>query len=120
MPFSVSDMQTTLQIVFAMVREAFLGRAALHLENLALRQQLAVVQRESPRPSLCMADRLFWVALSRVWPRWREALVIVKPETVIGWHRKGHCQSKILNTSRGQRGAYLDPQKLGKINGHKL
>ena len=89
MPFSVSDMQTTLQIVFAMVREAFLSRAALHLENLALRQQLAVVQRESPRPSLCMADRLFWVALSRVWPRWREALVIVKPETVIGWHRKG-------------------------------
>ena len=59
MPFSVSDMQTTLQIVFAMVREAFLSRAALHLENLALRQQLAVAQRESPRPSLCMADRLF-------------------------------------------------------------
>ena len=35
------------------------------------------------------ADRLFWVLLSRLWPAWREALVIVKPETVIAWHRKG-------------------------------
>ena len=89
MPDSVSDMRTTIQIVFTMVREAFLSRAALHLENLALRQQLAVVHRKSPRPSLCTADRLFWVALSRMWPCWHEALVIVKPETVIGWHRKG-------------------------------
>jgi hypothetical protein len=59
---SVSGMRTTIQIVFAMFREAFLSRAALHLENLALRQQLAVVQRKSRRPSLCIADRLFWVA----------------------------------------------------------
>ena len=61
MPDSVSDMRTTIQIVFTMVREAFLSRAALHLENLALRQQLAVVHRKSPRPSLGTADRLFWV-----------------------------------------------------------
>ena len=59
MPDSVSDMRTTIQIVFTMVREAFLSCAALHLENLALRQQLAVVHRKSPRPSLCTADRLF-------------------------------------------------------------
>jgi len=67
MPDSVSDMRTTIQIVFTMVREAFLGRAALHLENLALRQQLAGVHRKSSRPSLCTADRLFWVVLSRMW-----------------------------------------------------
>ena len=59
MPDSVSDTRTTIQIVFTMVREAFLSRAALHLENLALRQQLAVVHRKSPRPSLCTADRPF-------------------------------------------------------------
>ena len=82
-------MCTTIRIVLAMVREAFLSRAALHLENLALRQQLAALDRKGARPSLRMADRLFWVVLSRLWSGWREILVIVKPETVIGWHRKG-------------------------------
>ncbi len=56
---------------------------------LALRQQVAVLKRERPRPSLRMVDWVFWVTLSRLWPGWCEALVIVKPETVIGWHRKG-------------------------------
>ena len=82
-------MCTTIRIVLAMVREAFLSRAALHLENLALRQQLAALDRKGARPSLRMADRLFWVVLSRLWSGWRDILVIVKPETVIGWHRKG-------------------------------
>ena len=58
-------MCTTIRIVLAMVREAFLSRAALHLENLALRQQLAALDRKGARPSLRMADRLFWVVLSR-------------------------------------------------------
>ncbi len=71
------------------VREAFLSREALHTEMLALRQQVAVLKRERPRPSLRMVDWVFWVVLSRLWPGWCEALVIVKPETVIGWHRKG-------------------------------
>ena len=89
MPDSVSDMCTTIRIALAMIREAFLRRAALHLENVALRQQLAALNRNRARPSLRMTDRLFWVVLSRLWPGWREILVIVKPETVIGWHRKG-------------------------------
>ena len=76
-------------ILVATLRETFLSRASLHLENLALRQQVAVLKRERRRPWLQTLDRLFWVILSRLWPRWREALVIVKPETVIGWHRKG-------------------------------
>ena len=61
----------------------------LALENLALRQQLAVLKRQTPRPRLHPADRLFWAALSRWWPRWRESLCLVKPQTVIGWHRAG-------------------------------
>jgi transposase InsO family protein len=54
-----------------------------------MRQQLAVLGRSRKRPALTMLDRGFWVALSRLWPRWRSALMIVKPATVIGWHRKG-------------------------------
>ncbi len=62
----------------------------MQFENLALRHQLAVLQRRTPnRPSLKSADRLLWVMLSRLWTQWRTALVIVKPETVIAWHRKG-------------------------------
>jgi putative transposase len=62
----------------------------MHIEILALRHQLAVLQRRtSRRPSLRTADRLLWVMLLRVWSQWRSALVIVKPETVIGWQRKG-------------------------------
>ena len=69
--------------------EIFADRAALHTEILALRQQVAVLKRKRPRPSLRKADRVFWVILSCLWPGWRHALVIVRPETVIGWHRKG-------------------------------
>ena len=61
----------------------------LALENLALRQQLAVLKRRWPRPRLRNADRLFWVWLSRIWPKWRRALLLVRPETVVGWHRQG-------------------------------
>ncbi|MDA2925840.1 hypothetical protein MYX78_01175 [Acidobacteria bacterium AH-259-G07] len=59
------------------------------LENLALRQQLAVLQRNSKRPGLAKADRAFWVLLSRTWEGWAGTLTLVKPETVIRWHRKG-------------------------------
>ncbi len=73
----------------SVLRDTLRGRAVLQLELLALRHQLATMKRTSPRPSLQSADRLLWVILSRILPNWREVLVIVKPETVIGWHRKG-------------------------------
>ena len=64
------------------------SRAVLHLEVLALRHQLQVLQRARPwRVRLATADRWLWVWLARVWTAWRTALVIVKPETVIAWHR---------------------------------
>jgi hypothetical protein len=58
-------------------------RRDLLLENAALRQQLAVYQRKGNRPQLTSADRLFWVWLSRCWPRWRSALFIVQPEAMM-------------------------------------
>ncbi len=54
-----------------------------------MRQQVAVLKRRHPRPRLNRLDRLFWVALRRFWPRCMEALILVKPETVVGWHRAG-------------------------------
>jgi hypothetical protein len=73
--------------VLAAARSALRTRGALALENLALRQQLAVLQRRRPRPPLDWTDRLFWVALSRAWSRWRHVLIIVNPATVVRWHR---------------------------------
>ena len=63
--------------------------AELRIENLALRQQLAVFKDKRPRPKLQYADRSFWVSISRAWPKWTNALIIVKPDTVTKWHRKG-------------------------------
>ncbi len=65
------------------------SRASLAAENLALRHQLGVLARTARRPRLRQRDRIFWVWISRIWPDWRSALVIVKPETVITWHRQG-------------------------------
>ncbi len=71
------------------LRSAFKTRRGLALENLALRQQLAVLQQSVKRPRLSQGDRWFWVLLRRLWAEWDQVLLIVKPETVVGWHRAG-------------------------------
>ena len=58
------------------------------MENPALRQQLAVQQKTISRPRLKHRDRQFWIWLSQLWPQWQSAPIIVKPETVIKWHRQ--------------------------------
>ncbi len=73
--------------VIAYCRAFFIGRHRLGLEVAALRQQLVVFKRKQPRPHLCDLDRTFWVALRRLWPGWANALIIVKPDTVVSWHR---------------------------------
>ena len=78
-----------LQLLACLIRAWFVSRAHLAAENLALRQQLAVYQQQVKRPRLRTRDRIFWVWLSRLWSGWRSALAIVKPETVIRWHRLG-------------------------------
>src|SRR5208282_2372294 len=65
------------------------ARRSLLLENLALRQQLAVLKRRHPRPRLELLDKLFWVAVRRFWSRWPQSLIAVTPETVVRWHRGG-------------------------------
>ncbi len=72
------------------LRALLLGRAtAVTLENVALRHQLALLQRSVPRPRLRRRDRIFWVCLSRLWANWRASLLIVQPATVLAWHRQG-------------------------------
>ena len=90
----------------ARVRSSKSSRTArrLHTEILALRQQVAVLKRKRPRPLLRKADRVFWVILSCLWPGWRHALVIVRPETVIGWHRKGFRLFWTWKSRRGKPG----------------
>jgi len=75
--------------LLSVVRVFLRSRTDTALEILALRQQVAVLKRKRPRPPLNSVDRLFWTTLRRFWPRWRDVLVIVQPETVIGWHRAG-------------------------------
>jgi putative transposase len=71
------------------LRSALRTRADLALENLALRQQLANLRCTSARPRLRGIDRAFWLVLSRLWSRWADVLVVVKPDTVVRWHRTG-------------------------------
>jgi hypothetical protein len=67
----------------------FRSRQDQALVELALRQQLEVHSRRQRRPQLSPLDRAFWIALVHFWPRWKKALVIVKPDTVVRWHREG-------------------------------
>src|SRR5207247_10839299 len=83
-------MMAVLISLLTMLRGLVRSRVALHLELLALRHQVQVLQRSRPRRlRVAKADRWLWAWLSRSWSAWRTALVIVKPETVIAWHRQG-------------------------------
>jgi len=75
--------------LIAAARVFFRSRTDIAVEVLALRQQVAVLKPKRPKPPLCPLDRLFWTVLRATWSRWKDALVIVKPETVVGWHRAG-------------------------------
>lgn len=91
---------TTLLVALSSI---FRARAALELENLALRHQIGVLQRSSKkRPKLTAVDRLLWVLLSRIWSDWRSVLAIVQPDTVIGWRRKGFRLFWTWKIRRGQ------------------
>ena len=82
-------MITVIAAVLSFLRGFFLPKNNLALENAALRQQLAVFQRQGKRPKLTRTDRAFWMVLRKLWRNWARVLVIVKPETVNGWSRQG-------------------------------
>jgi transposase InsO family protein len=80
---------SVMKIVVALLQSLVRNQLELAAENLALRQQLAVLQRKSKTPRLRRRDRIFWAILSRIWTGWRSALLVVQPDTVVRWHRQG-------------------------------
>ena len=93
----------------------FSGHQQIALENVALRHQLSVYVRKKKRPRLRDRDRLFWIALKKIWKDWRSALEFVQPETVIGWQRKRFKRYRWrLSQSQGsgRPRAYLEIRKL--------
>jgi putative transposase len=85
----IRQMSFELPLILYMVPAVFKDRADLVAENLALRHQLSCFIHRGPRPRIRPVDRVFWVLLSRFWDGWRESLAVVKPATVLAWHRKG-------------------------------
>jgi len=97
-----------LTTLLAALRAILRSRAALELENLALRHQIGVLQRSATkRPGLTAGDRILWVFLSRIWHDWRSALAIVRPETVVAWHRAGFRLFWTWKVRRGHPGRPL-------------
>jgi putative transposase len=77
------------RLSLGLVARCFRSRRRLLLENLALRQQLAVLKRRQARPKLSPFEKLFWVLAYRFWTDWKRSLLVVTPETVVRWHRAG-------------------------------
>ena len=76
-----------LNLILRTLFSAIKSRQALILENITLRHQIEILQRNSSRPALRWRDRAFWDILSCLWPDWRRSMHILQPETVIRWHR---------------------------------
>src|SRR5713101_6362348 len=81
-------MLTALIVLLRSIGMICRGHGAVALENLALRQQVAALTRTVRRPQLRTRDRLFWILLAKAWPEWRTALLVVRPDTVVRWHRQ--------------------------------
>jgi hypothetical protein len=104
-----------LTTLLASVRSIFQSRAALELENLALRHPIAVLRRSAAkRLKLTSADRLLWICLSRFWHDWRSALAIVKPETDLAWH---HADFRLFWTWKVRHGQPGRPVNLAHVPG---
>ncbi len=82
-------MLQTIGLLLDFILHCFRARRSLLLENLVLRQQLAILKRKRPRPRIAAVDKLFWVLARRFWSGWKQALIVVSPETVVRWHRAG-------------------------------
>jgi len=107
-----------LGVLIALVAAAlsfFKTRAALQLENLALRHQLGVLHRSVEKPKLTPFDRLLWAWLCGVWADWRSALIVVKSKTVIAWHWKGFRLFWTWKVRHGQPGRPSVPKHVGDL-----
>src|ERR1035441_9539905 len=88
-------------LFLASIVRLFRTRRNLLLENLALRQQLAVLKRKRPRPRINAFDKLFWVLAQRLWSQWKQALIVVSPETAVRWHRADRKSTRLNSSHLG-------------------
>jgi hypothetical protein len=95
------------RLSFGLMARCFRSRRRLLLENLALRQQLAVLKRRQARPKLSPLDKLFWVLACRFWTDWKRSLLVVTPETVVRWHRTGFQLLWLAEMSSAENGLIL-------------
>jgi putative transposase len=101
---------------FGALFRLFRSRRDLVFENFVLRQQLAVLKRRRPRPILSILDKLFWVAVRRFWSKWKQALIVVTPETVVRWHRNGfQTYWRLISKVRRQVGRRQTPQEVREL-----
>ncbi|MBD3236690.1 MAG: transposase [Candidatus Eisenbacteria bacterium] len=103
---------TWLATLLGVITGMFRSRASLQIENMALRHQLGVYHRTCRRPRVRPRDRIFWSWLSRIWSDWREALVIVQPETVIAWRRRKFREYWARLTRSGKPGRPVVPREV--------
>jgi hypothetical protein len=104
-----------LSALLASTLSVFRTRAALQLEIIALRHQLGVLQRSVKRPKLNRFDRFLWAWFCGAWDEWRSALCLVKPQTVIAWHRTGFRLFWTWKARHGQRGRPPVPKEIRKL-----
>jgi putative transposase len=105
-----------VRLCFGMLVRLFRRRQSLLLENLALRQQLVMLKRRHPRPSLGLLDKLFWVIARRVWSGWKQALLVVTPETVVRWHRAGfRMYWRLISRVQRQVGRKQTPKEIREL-----
>src|SRR5713101_6285635 len=98
-------MMAAMALLFDTIFRLFRSLQSLLLENLAIRQQLAVFKRRHPRPQLVAFDKLFWVLARRFWSGWKQALIIASPETVVRWHKSGFALYwRLISRARRVRG----------------
>src|ERR1035438_6453690 len=105
-----------LKLLFVLLVQSVRSRRKLLLENLALRQQLAVLKQRHPQPRFAAPDKLFWVMLRLLWPGWKQALILIQPETVVRWHKAGFkLYWKWLSRHRNRAGRKCVSKQLREL-----
>ena len=108
-------MREFILLFLRFVASFFKAKATLQAENLALRHQLCVFHRSTKRPKIQPADRVLWSVLARVWRDWKDALIFVKPETVIRWQRKRFKAHWTKLSKRGEPGRPKIPEEVREL-----
>lgn len=102
-------------LCISLIASLLKSQAGLRAENLALRHQLCVYQRSVKRPKVQPADRILWSLLAKTWTGWRNALILVKPETVIRWQRRRFKEHWKRLSESGKPGRSTIPEEVKKL-----